>query len=167
MSFVDELERLERLRQQGLLSDAELERAKAKLLDQSGSSLDSAEQMQLSGLKVELVLARLDQAWKYEKERYMVQMKYGGSRFPSVFIGVINIVLGVGMGGFLLWLRFTMYSSYGVPNDSFSWILPLAGLFFIFGGLWAGIDECNKATEYSSREQAYHRQRDQIIRRSS
>ena len=165
MNFVDELERLERLRQSGGLTNPEFEQAKVKLL--VGKSSKGTDAKQLASLEKEMELARLDRAWESKKESYIIKEKWGRSRLPSVFIGVTNIVLGVGFGGFILWLASTFNSDYGVSAAPASWIGLAAGLFFTLGRLWVGTNECNKAAEYDLRERAYYRKRAQISRRSS
>src|SRR4051812_36885496 len=102
MSLVDELQKLEDLRQNGSLTDAEFAQAKAMLLGKS-SAPDHAQQMseQLQEVRYQNELARIDREWEMERQRYMITTKYGRLIVPTTGMAIGVIVVALVFGG--LW----------------------------------------------------------------
>jgi hypothetical protein len=162
MNFVDELERLERLRQSGGLSDAEFERAKSKLL--GGSGLSSADAKQIARLEKQVELSRLDRAWEYEKESLMIQgrrERYIPSTDEALWTAVISFC---GVGGLTwFWLSFST-DQYG-SRSPISWITLLSGIVCIGRVFWAALTMYDKATHYEIKKRVYFEQREEILQR--
>ena len=96
MSIADELLKLHTLHKEGMLTDEELERAKASLLaDPSGPAAG-----QLKEIRRQNEVAQLDREWQIERERYMVYGRYGSRYIPNRITSVIGGVLITGFGIF-------------------------------------------------------------------
>jgi hypothetical protein len=162
MNYVDELERLERLRSSGGLSQAEFEIAKSKLLGGAGSS--SANAKQLARLEKEVELSRLDRAWEYEKESFMVQGRRG-RYIPSTDEALWTAVIGFcGVGG-LTWFWLSFSTDQFGSRSPIAWITLLSGIVCIGRLFWAALIMHNSATHYEIRKRVYFEQREEILQR--
>lgn len=110
-SLVSELERLQKLRADGFLSDTELAQAKAKLLGSTSSAALTVEEADAMLERVDRAERRagtaelhselylLDQDWERERLRYVYRNRYGQTTEPSRWIaitaGLIAVALGV------------------------------------------------------------------------
>src|SRR5260221_13698827 len=92
MSVADELAGLHRLPQDGILTDEELDRARAAVLV---APLASPTADQLEEIRRQKEAAHLDREWEIEREQYMVRDRAGDRYIPSRmsnFVGAILIV---------------------------------------------------------------------------
>lgn len=113
MNLVDEIEKLQKLHDNGTLTDEEFASAKSRLLAMPVEAVAQPDngtiEQELARLRLQSDLDRLDREWDRERETHMIHGKYGKSSLPSSegscaaagvfgFIGVI-FFCGVGLGG--------------------------------------------------------------------
>jgi hypothetical protein len=156
VDLADELRKLEDLHRRGALTDEEFARAKASVLGGAapapgGPALDE----QLTDLRRENELARLDREWAMERERYLVTGRYGARYLPSVATSVVTGVIAVGFG--LLWtaMAASLMNGFGP--------FPLFGLFFVALGLWVSVSSFQKALRYRRAYEAHQRRRADLL----
>jgi len=158
MTIADELSRLQELRVQGALTDAEFAQAKAALLASYSrgrpAERDTPPSASLDDIRFQNELARLDREWELEREKLMVTGRNGGRHIPSegsnVFGGIVIGVFG------LLW---TMAVAYIDPTD----IFPLFGIVFVIFGISLCANGFKKAGEYRQAEQEYQERRAKLL----
>jgi membrane protein required for beta-lactamase induction len=96
MSVADELDRLHRLHQDGVLTDEELDRGRAAVLIDPLAPLTAEQSDEIRRQKA---AAQLDREWEAERERYMVTGRFGYRYIPgrtsSTVLGVLNVAFGV------------------------------------------------------------------------
>jgi membrane protein required for beta-lactamase induction len=96
MTVADDLDRLHRLRQDGILTDEELDRARAAVLIDPLAPLTAEQSDEIRRQKE---AAQLDREWEAERERYMVTERFGYRHIPgrteSIVLGVLNVAFGV------------------------------------------------------------------------
>src|SRR5262245_48701125 len=142
MSIADELLKLNRLHQEGMLTDEEFEKAKAAVLV---APLATPATEHLEEIRNQNEVAQLDREWQNERERYMISGRYGARYIPNRATSLIG---GVVVGGFgILWT--IIAASMGAPG-----LLPLFGVIFVLAGIGMSAYSFVKAGEY---EQAYAR----------
>jgi hypothetical protein len=91
-SLSEEIVKLDQLRQEGILSQAEFERGKENLLQ--GVRVNQEMQNRLAQVEVQNRLTELDRKWEDEKKQYMVQGRYGTHEpQKSSWFSVITIVV--------------------------------------------------------------------------
>jgi hypothetical protein len=142
MSIADELLKLNRLHQEGMLSDEEFEKAKAAVLV---APLAHPGADHLEEIRNQNEVAQLDREWQNERERYMVVGRYGTRSIPNRATSLIGGVVIAGFG--TLWT--IMAASMGAPG-----LFPLFGVLFVLAGVGMSVYSFIKAGEY---EQAYRR----------
>jgi hypothetical protein len=174
-SLADELKKLEGLRWNGTLTDAEFERAKAALFAQLPSTEQptaddvSKLEAELAELRAEKELERIDREWEADSEQYMVSDKNGVKSVPTVAQG-IGAAAMIGVFG-LIWTIGAI--SITSPESTFPysgppWIirvgLPLLGVVVTWLGVISGIGAMNKAKEYEKAHAAYRARRAAVKR---
>src|SRR5262249_39007654 len=142
MGLADELQKLDQLRRDGVLSDPEFTQAKARLLD-GGSADGSLGQHladQLAEVRYQNELARIDREWAAEREQSLIRGRYGRRDVPTagmaVGIGLVSVVGG------LIWLATAVAILSSAPDIGpfalVKYVFPLFGVAFIVGGVcWA------------------------------
>lgn len=170
MNIADELKKLEELRWNGTLTDAEFAQAKAALLARlvppplpSAEPAGVAEHLgeQLAEVRYQNELARIDREWEQEKERYTVPGQHGRREIPTAGAGVGGgIVIGV-FG--VIWTAMAVAITGSAPNFGPFAIaklaFPLFGVLFTAGGIWMGIHVYRKADAYNKAFAAYQQRR--------
>jgi pentatricopeptide repeat protein len=157
MTIADELSRLQELRVQGALTDAEFAQAKAALLASYSrgrpAERDAPPSASLDDIHFQNELARLDREWELEREKLMVTERNGGRHIPTEGSNLIFAVIVVVFGSF--WTIMASYSP--LP------FLPLIGVLFTFFMLSICINGFTKAGEYKKAEQAYQERRAKLL----
>jgi hypothetical protein len=96
MSVADELDRLHRLHQDGVLTDEELDRGRAAVLVALPASPTAD---QLEEIRRQKEAARLDREWEVERERYMARDKAGDRYIPTragyIACAIVCVAFGV------------------------------------------------------------------------
>lgn len=160
MSIAEEIEKLQALHVQGALTDDEFAQAKAKLLAHSSDEQSTSNSDTLSDeveyLRLEQDLTRLDRDWDRERERYMVQGRYGSRYLPSeggsVFMGILIVCFGI------FWT--ISAASMGAPV-----FFPIFGVIFIIFGAVTSFTSFSKAGAYKEAERHYQERRQQLLAR--
>src|SRR5262249_55465495 len=105
MSLADDLAKLDELRRNGALNDAEFEKAKATLLE--GSPLPTEDAAAgLAELRKQNELARIDREWEKEQQQYLLRNRYGYRQMPTTALGAAMAIVGGGFG--FLWAFLAM-----------------------------------------------------------
>lgn len=157
MSLSDEIERLQRLRQSGALTDEEFARAKAAVLD-AGLEPDSAASEHLERIEWQNELARLDREWDMEREQYMSTTKYGKRYVPTEGGSIGAAAFFIICGGF--WTAGA--ASIGAPG-----FFLLFGVLFMALGAGAGISSFSKAGAHRAAHERYQQHRAELLARKS
>jgi hypothetical protein len=177
-SLADELNKLQRLRQDGVLTEAEFAQAKAQVLaglastqaNASANAQASASDQHWQEQRYHNELARIDREWELEQKEHMLHTRVGpqtpknndGEVPKWVFTGFGTIIALVGFLG-LISMIFT-------PNYSRSNVILIYFIPIIFGGLviWSGwaISKYHKAKAdaYQAAYQRYQQRRSEVIR---
>jgi hypothetical protein len=146
MSIADELLKLHTLHKEGMLTDEELERAKASLLENpSGPAAD-----QLEEIRRQNEIAQLDREWQIERERYMVSGRYGYRYTPNKAASVIGGIVIAAFGTF--WT--IMAAGMGAP-----FFFPLFGVLFVLAGVGMSVYSFVKAGQYAEAYRRYQHRR--------
>ena len=158
MSISDELEKLDRLRREGTLSESEFELAKRKVLE----GPQTAESDQLEEIKSQNELAQLDREWELEREDYMVTGRYGNRHIPkqstSLLSGIVIVVFGI------FWTSMaSTITGFGAPG-AFSFF-PMFGVLFIVVGVIVSISSFFTARQYNEAQRRYKRRRRELTKR--
>ena len=175
VSLADELKKLEGLRWNGTLTDAEFERAKAALFAQLPSNEQpTAEEVgklesELAELRAEKELERIDREWEAEREQFMITSKHGTKHIPTVGQG-IGAAVTVGVFG-VIWTVIALgimspdpdFPNFG-PPPIIRIMVPLVGIAFTGFGVISGIGAMNKAKEYEKAHAAYQARRAAVKR---
>lgn len=162
MNLADELRKLQELRQDGTLTEAEFAAAKAKVIAQGASSssgTDEAMQQHLEDIKRQNEVAQLDRQWELERERYMVPGQYGSRHLPSKGLSVLGGILIAGFGIVWVGVAATITSGIGGAASCF----PLFGLVFIAVGVGMSIYSFNKASQFDEAHSRYQRRRAELL----
>ena len=155
MSIADELEKLDELRRRGVLSSAEFEVGKRKILNGDGGAVRLS---QFDELQKHNEVAELDREWELERENYQVRGKYGQRYTPSKASSVIGGVVIVAFG--IFWTAMAASISSGMPGIGS--VFPLFGVLFIIGGVAMSIRGFVKAEQYAQAEDQYRRRRSEL-----
>ena len=157
MTIADEIQRLDELRRNGVLSAEEFEIAKRRVLD---GPHDTATLDHLEELKSHNELAQLDREWELERENYMVVGRYGAKYIPGKASSVFGGLFIVGFG--IFWT--TMAASITGLGDAgpFS-VFPLFGVLFILFGTVMSVTAFVKASKYKEAQQRYQRRRRELL----
>ena len=168
MSIADELTKLEDLRRNGTLSEAEFAKAKELLLNSppppSQEPLVQHLAQQQAEIKHQNELARIDREWEMQKQQYYVTTRYGVRQLPTTGMGIGIAVVGGVFGVFWTIMAFAITS--GAPNVGpfaiVKIIFPLFGVLFTGAAIVFGI-VCNiRAKKYQEAYEAYQRRRQQV-----
>ncbi len=168
MNIADELKKLEELRWNGTLTEAEFAQAKAAILAKltepppEVKNEDTAKlASQLAEVRYQNELERIDREWEAEREKYYVVDKHGHRYIPTVAQGLGGAVV-IGVFG-LFWTIMAISITSGAPDFGPFAIakvfMPLFGVVFTAVGIYLGINGANKAREYQDALAAYHRRR--------
>jgi hypothetical protein len=168
MSIADELTKLEDLRRNGTLSEAEFAKAKELLLNSPPpppqEPLVQHLAQQQAEIKHQNELARIDREWEMQKQQYYVTTRYGVRQLPTTGMGIGIAVVGGVFGVFWTIMAFAITS--GAPNAGpfaiVKIIFPLFGVLFTGAAIVFGI-VCNiRAKKYQEAYEAYQRRRQQV-----
>jgi Short C-terminal domain len=161
MAISDEIQRLDELRRNGVLSPEEFEIAKRRVLD--GSDTQSGDN-RLEELKAQNDLMQLDREWELERENYMMAGRYGHRYVPGKISSVVMGLLLVGFG-----IAWTLFAA-AMPRFVGSWgireLFPVFGVFFILFGAVTSIRSFLKAGQYEEAQNQYRRRRREIQERN-
>lgn len=166
-SLADELKKLEGLRWNGTLTDAEFERAKAALFAQLPSTEQptaddvSKLEAELAELRAEKELERIDREWEAERQQFMVSDKHGHKQLPttggSFAVGAVGAVFGV------IWTAMAIGITSGAPSFGpfaiAKVVFPIVGIGITIGAIVMGVVGANKAAEYEKALAAYQARR--------
>lgn len=162
MNLTDEIARLHRLRQDGALTAAEFDQAKAALLAQAGAAQSPSAPAGYgygqagSGSLFHDELNRVDREWMMEREHYMLRGKRGGRSEPNSIGAIVGSLFFVGFAVF--WT----IMAYGTGAGGF---FPLFGVVFVLFGVVNGFSHIIKAQKYRQAEQRYQQRRAAILAR--
>ena len=167
MSLADEIKKLEELRWNGTLTDAEFARAKAALLakheapaEPAGAPAPAATG-DLAEIRYQNELARIDREWEMEREKYTVANKYGVRSVPTTTMGIAAAAVG-GIFG-IIWTIMAIAITSGAPDvGPFSVakvIFPVIGVALTIAAIAYGIYCYNKAVAYNEAFAAYQARR--------
>lgn len=167
MGLVDELLKLEQLRQRGTLSAAEFERAKLKLLE-AEQSLDASDRIAhgLEEANYQAELARIDREWEMERRTFMLFGRRGETYLPSKWGSLLLIVAVVGIG--IYWTVSTV-SIIGTFHGNLL-VLGLVSSFSLFGILFIAVAvfQClrgiSNSHQYQEAQARYQRLRKSLRR---
>jgi hypothetical protein len=168
MSIADELTKLEDLRRNGTLSEAEFAKAKELLLNSppppSQEPLVQHLAQQQAEIKHQNELARIDREWEMQKQQYYVTTRYGVRQLPTTGMGIGIAVIGGVFGVF--WTIMAIAITSGAPDVGpfaiVKIIFPLFGVLFTGAAIVFGI-VCNiRAKKYQEAYEAYQRRRQQV-----
>jgi hypothetical protein len=163
MNLADELAKLNELHFSGVLNDAEFEKAKAALLNPTLATPEPVQE-QLTQVRYQNELARIDREWENERLKYLVRNRYGIRQVPTAGIGIAAAVVGGVFG--TLWTIMAIAITGSAPNmGPFSIvkiIFPLFGVCFIVFGIAMGIYVYRRTQQYQERFQAYQARRQSV-----
>ena len=152
MSIADELLKLHKLHQEGMLTDEELEKAKANLLEApAGPAADHLEK-----IRHQNEIAQLDREWAIEREQYMVAGRYGGRYIPGRVSSVLGGVLIAGFG--TVW-------TIGAAGMGAPFFFPLFGVIFVLVGIGMSAYSFVKADQYAEALNRYQKLRAALLNR--
>lgn len=168
MTLADELAKLEELRFNGTLSDAEFAKAKAALLAGSVPAADPplAEHLagQLAEVRYQTELARLDREWEIERQHYLIPDRYGRRHVPTAGMGIASAVVVGAFGVF--WTILTTAITRDAPDfGAFSVakvIFPLFGVLFTVAAIGYGLFAYLRAQKYQQAYQTYLARREKV-----
>src|SRR5262249_1196189 len=162
MSLADDLAKLDELRRNGALNDAEFEKAKATLLE--GSPLPTEDAAAgLAELRKQNELARIDREWEKEQQQYLLRNRYGYRQMPTTALGAAMAIVGGGFG--LLWTFLAMSLMSSVPAGPLTVprvIFPLFGVLFTLFSIGYGVYAYRRAQLYQERYRAYRARRQRV-----
>jgi len=153
MGLVEELEGLQKLRENGALTEDEFATAKAHLISRSTSDDSSAE---IDELRRSNAIAELDREWAMERENYMISGRYGRRYLPTTGGSVVGAVV---ISVFALVWMLTAWQA-GAPG-----IFPLFGVIFIVAGIGSALNGSSKAQQYRDAESRYQSRRAELMSR--
>ena len=156
MSIADELEKLDELRQRGVLSREEFEASKRKVLSGSNSNESFS---QLDQVRAQNEIAELDREWDRERENYQISGRWGQRYTPSKTGSLIGGVVIVAFG--IFWTSMAAGISNGMPGSIGS-VFPLFGVLFIIAGASMSIYGFAKASQHDQAQERYRRRRSEL-----
>jgi hypothetical protein len=163
MTLADELKKLEELRWNGTLSDAEFAQAKAALLAKLEQSAEGAAGLgeQLAEIRYQNELARLDREWESEKEKYVLTGRHGVRYLPSIGMGWYT----AGVGGIVsvCWVILAVGITSAMPDSGDFGVVrilfPLIGGLLPLGAVAFGLYIVRRAGAYNRALAAYKARR--------
>jgi len=168
VSIVDELQKLEDLRRSGSLTDEEFAQAKATVLAGPTSSTDEPIGQhlseQLTEVRYQNELARVDREWEIERQRFYITNRYGARQLPTTGMGIGIATVG-GIFGLFWTIMAVSITGTGPDAGAFgvvSVVFPLFGVLFIVGAIAFGIYCYSRAQEYQKALAEYHSRREAI-----
>ena len=168
MSIADDLSRLEELRRNGTLSEAEFANAKALLLNNPAPPAQEPLVKHLADQQAEIKyqneLARIDREWEMQRQQYYVTTRYGVRQLPTTGMGIGIAVVGGAFGVFwtIMAIAITGSAPDVGPFSVAKLIFPLFGILFTGAAIVFGI-VCNiRAKKYQEAYEAYQRRRQQV-----
>jgi hypothetical protein len=158
VTFADELQKLDQLRRDGVLSDAEFDLAKARVLD--GEPDD-----QLAEARYQNELARIDREWDRERQQYLLRGHHGRRDVPTTAAAItVGVVSGVGG---LIWLATAVAIVSSSPDlGPFALVkvlFPLFGVAFLVGGVCWAVYVQSMAVRYQAAYKAYQNRRANVM----
>ncbi|HEY1016869.1 MAG TPA: SHOCT domain-containing protein [Herpetosiphonaceae bacterium] len=159
MNLTDEITRLHRLRQDGALTAAEFEQAKAALLNQASAPQFAAasghEYFQGdASSRFHDELSRVDREWMMEREKYMIRGKHGSRSEPGGAGAIFGSVFFIGFAVFWMLMASRAGGSF--------WMF---GLLFVAVGIISGISHMIKLQGYRQAEARYQQRRAEVLAR--
>lgn len=171
-SLADELKKLEGLRWNGTLTDAEFERAKAALFSQLPTSdqptADDVSKLEaeLAELRAEKELERIDREWEAERQQFMWVDKHGLKHVPTTGGAMAGGGVAAAFGA--VWTVFAIsITSSGPSFGPFAVakvFFPLVGIAITIGAIAMAFVGARKATEYEKAHAAYQARRAAVKR---
>ena len=165
MGIADELQKLEQLRSSGALTDGEFAQAKTLLLTNPPTSENSQVspfiEDQLSEVRYQNELARIDREWDIERRQFQIMNRYGRTFIPTVGMGITTAVVGGIFGAFWTAIALvitnasTSMLSDGGPFALIGAIFPLIGVVFTLAAVGRGVYCCLLAQQYNEAYAAY------------
>ncbi len=171
MGLADELQKLDQLRRDGVLSDDEFAQAKSRLLANEPADAPLGQHLadQLAEVRYQNELARIDREWEIEREQYLIRGRYGRRDVPTTGMAV-GIGLVSGIGG-LLWLVMAVAITGSAPDFGpfviAKFIFPLFGVAFIVGGIWWAFHVYAQAEKYQAAFKAYQDRKASVVAEQS
>lgn len=162
MTFADELQKLEDLRQRGALNDDEFAAAKAAVLAGLANP-QAALQAHVADIRRQNELARIDREWEIERERHLITGRYGRRYVPSRTMAILSGVVVATFGG--LWTGLASNIGGGIAGGGS--LFPLFGLAFILLGLGMSVYLFVMAGRYRSAWNAYQQRRAEALQNRS
>lgn len=159
MSISDELQKLDGLRRNGVLSDDEFELAKRQVLEEARSAHDSES---VHVIKTQNELAQLDREWLLKREGYMMEGADGERFIPGKADSVIQGLLAVCLGAVFTGIA---YSAGGFRSASLSSLFGLGGILFCLLGVGFCVIGFVKAGRHAAAERRYRLRRQQLLNR--
>jgi len=170
IGIADELQKLRQLHFNGTLTDDEFTLAKSRLINgpQPNVQLTPFIEQQLSEVRFQNELARIDREWELEREQYQIIGAYGRIYYPSIGLGLSKLLIGVAFGALLFGLAFTvsnMVTLFAPDSElltnfaKFLFSLALTfTLFFVVNGIYL----CFRAQQYSIAFKRYQQRHDKL-----
>ena len=165
MGIADELQKLSELLKNGTLTNEEFAQAKIRLLAEPATkpTVEVSEFLedQLTEVRYQNELARIDREWEIERRQYQVVGRFGRSFTPTIGTGIATAVVGGIFGLFWTVTAYTIISmSRSLPmfDESYSvigTIFPLIGILFTVTAIWRGIYFCVLSQNYNVAYEAY------------
>jgi hypothetical protein len=159
-SLADEIRKLEQLRQEDILSQADFERAKENLLE--GVRGNQEMQNRLAKVEVQNRLMEIDQEWELERQKHMVQGKHGlyePTMDRTIAGSVIMIIFGLASFGMFASLSNSPIHFVAEPMMT---ILILIGIVSLIGAVGIFISGMNQSTNYQIAKSDYEKKRSDI-----
>jgi hypothetical protein len=134
MGIADELQKLDELHRKGTLTNEEFVQAKSRLLATPiGTSLEAGAllQDQLTEVRHQNELARIDSEWEIERRQYEIRGRYGTRYVPTYGTVIATVVSGGIIGAFLAAAAYAMnigissFSEHGISIPGFNWRIPV------------------------------------------
>lgn len=185
MNLIDEIKQLQALHDNGTLNDEEFARAKSVLLanppQETAQASNSAIEQELTQIRFQSELERLDREWAQEREKYMVTSKSGAKSVPdaggtvlgAIAAGALLLVFAI-MSGSVFgghsepsspWTATSSASgpSMNQPGDAFGGFFVLIIVVAVCMILFTVVNVMSKAGDYESAEQEYQAQREALL----
>lgn len=168
MSIADELKKLEDLRWNGTLTDAEFAQAKAALLAQlappplpAPAAATEQPTRPLGDERYQSELKRIDREWAREKDKYMIANKDGRRYVPTTGEIIAGAVMVAALGVF--WTLFSLGIAIGAPSAgpflAVKVFFLLLGVAITASGVWSGLRAAERTEAYNRAHAAYQRRR--------
>jgi len=162
MTLTDELQKLQKLHDEGALTADEFARAKSAILPPGPGEGGAVElrpadvgisDQHLPTIQLQNEVAQLDREWELERKNYLGTGK-GGEYIPTEGAGIVGALV-VGVFG-TAWTIGA--ASMGAPA-----IFPLFGIVFVLLGVGSCLNDVGKAGKYREAETRYKQRRAELI----